>query len=255
MHSKNLLPVLSLFVISCHAKNNPDTFVIQQIKTVDSNFHKDIASIPLPDGYSRVANNSHSFASWLGNISLKKDKTVYLFNGDKKQNQLAQYAVLDISTGDKNLQQCADAVMRLRAEYLFSTKQFSEILFTDNAKKSYPFSAPYTKEHLQIYLQTVFGMCGSASLSKQLHRTNIDDIQPGDVFIRGGFPGHAEMVMDVAVNKEGKKIFLLAQSYMPAQDIHILVNPMNQKLSPWYEIADEIVCPEYDFTKEELKTW
>lgn len=255
MHSKNLLPALSLFAVSCQAKNNPDTVVTRQVKTVDSNLHKNIASIPLPDGYSRFTSNSNSFASWLGNISLKKDKTVYLFNGDKKQNQLAQYAVLDISRGDKDLQQCADAAMRLRAEYLFSTKQFSEILFTDNANKTYAFSAPYTKEHLQTYLQTVFGMCGSASLSKQLHSTGIDDIHPGDVFIRGGFPGHAEIVMDVAVNKEGKKIFLLAQSYMPAQDIHILVNPMNEKLSPWYEIADEIVCPEYTFTKEELKTW
>ena len=66
--------------------------------------------------------------------------------------------------------------------------------------------------------------CGSVSLSRELKtKSNIHEIQAGDVFIKGGTPGHAEIVLDVAVNKKtGKKIFLLAQSYMPAQEIHIL---------------------------------
>jgi hypothetical protein len=77
------------------------------------------------------------------------------------------------------------------------------------------------------------------------------------VIIRGGFPGHAVIVMDVAVNASGKKIYLLAQSYMPAQDIHVLKNPMNADLSPWYEVNDDpiIYTPEYRFTKNELKRW
>ena len=40
--------------------------------------------------------------------SFKKDKTVYLFDGSQKINQQAQFAVLNISVGKKNLQQCAD---------------------------------------------------------------------------------------------------------------------------------------------------
>lgn len=100
-------------------------------------------------------------------------------------------------------------------------------------------------------------MCGSASLSKQLKSVSFNTIQPGDVLIRGGFPGHVVIVMDVAVNKEGKKIFMLAQSYMPAQDIHVLVNPTSKILSPWYEAngATMIVTPEYVFTNRELKRW
>ena len=79
----------------------------------------------------------------------------------------------------------------------------------------------------------------------------------GDVLIRGGFPGHAVIVMDVAVNSQGKKIYLIAQSYMPAQDIHVLINPANNEISPWYEVDDaEIIeTPEYIFTRNELKTW
>ena len=255
MNCKFLLPALSLIALSCSGNSNTDTTIKQINKDSSTTVYKLTSSIPEPTGYKRIHCDSNSFTAWLRSIALKKDKTVYLFNGDKKNDQSAQFAVLDISVGDKNLQQCADAVMRLRAEYLFATKQFSAISFTDNEGSTYPFVQPYSKEHLQSYLPTVFGMCGSASLSKQLKHANISDIKPGDVFIRGGFPGHAEIVMDVAVNNEGKKIFLLAQGYMPAQDIHILVNPTNEKLSPWYEITDDIICPEYTFTKNELKTW
>jgi hypothetical protein len=82
-------------------------------------------------------------------------------------------------------------------------------------------------------------------------------IQAGDVLIRGGFPGHAVIVADVAVNKNGKKVYLLAQSYMPAQDIHLLKNPVNPNLSPWY-FADEslvIETPEWTFHARDLHTW
>jgi hypothetical protein len=259
MYSKPFTAALWMIVISCQQGNSLQYNSYQNDeKNVDkekSNPWHSIEAIPLPADYTREQTDSSSFAAWLRKQRLKKDKTVYLFNGDAKQNQQAQFAVLDISVGGQNLQQCADAVMRLRAEYLFAMKRFDQIVFTDNANTRYAFTMPYTKEHLHRYLQKVFGMCGSASLSKQLHKKNIGDIAPGDVLIRGGFPGHAAIVMDVAINKEGKKIFMLAQSYMPAQDIHVLVNPRDEKLSPWYEIEDEIISPEYVFTKHELKSW
>jgi len=40
--------------------------------------------------------------------------------------------------------------------------------------------------------------------------------------IRAGSPGHAMLVVDVAEDERGRRIYLLAQSYMPAQDIHIV---------------------------------
>jgi Domain of unknown function (4846) len=74
------------------------------------------------------------------------------------------------------------------------------------------------------------------------------------VFIRGGFPGHAVLVVDVAENASGKRIFLLAQSYMPAQDIHILRNP-NARIDPWYHAVDRgnLVTPEWTFQYTDLK--
>ena len=190
-------------------------------------------------------------------MSLKKNKTVYLYNGIPKRNQSAQFAVIDISVGNKDLQQCADAVMRLRAEYLYSQKRFSEISFSDNNHHEYKLNALMDRKHFDNYLDNVFAKCGTLSLEKQLRSIDkINDVEPGDVLIQGGSPGHAMIVVDMAVNKFGKKIFLLAQSYMPAQDIHIVINPANKNLSPWFELnSDTIYTPEWVFAKGHFKKW
>ncbi len=260
MLSKLILPLLLVFCVACKEKILQDNLP-KQISPEASNkenVYPKIINIPLPEGYQRTKYSPDSFAAWLRNINLKKDKTVYKFNGTSKNNQTAQFAVLNVSVGKQNLQQCADAVMRLRAEYLFSKKEYNNIIFTDNNNTSYHFSQPYTRNHFDAYLLQVFGMCGTASLAKQLKpNIKMEDIEPGDVLIRGGFPGHAVIAMDVAINQKGKKVYLLAQSYMPAQDIHVFLNPSNTTLSPWYEVNDKTIIetPEYTFTKFELKRW
>jgi len=98
---------------------------------------------------------------------------------------------------------------------------------------------------------------GSYSLSQELYKIkDLSEMRIGDVFIEGGFPGHAVIVVDMAINRRtGKKLFLLAQSYMPAQGIHILKNPMNPKLNPWYELefGETLQTPEWTFNKSDLK--
>ena len=218
-----------------------------------------VGSIPLPEGYERLAAAKGSFAEWLQNVPIKKDGTVYLYNGQPKINQDAQYAVLDIPVGQKDLQQCADAVMRLRAQYLYSQKRFSEIWFSDNNGKKYVCPASIDSTRFERYLENVYAYCGTLSLEKQLHRVpDLTSIQPGDVLIKGGSPGHAVIVVDVATNKAGKKLYMLAQSYMPAQNIHVLKNPSDSEYSPWYEADTNnsfIFTPEWTFTPNQLKRW
>lgn len=214
-----------------------------------------INEIPLPSGYERVNVSPSAFEAYLRNIQLKQSKTVYLYNGQQKYNQQAQYAVLNVSVGDKNLQQCADAVMRLRAEYLKSINK--PICFIDNNGKKYCWD-DYKNKGWQSYLETVFGMCGTLSLEKQLHKQNWTELCAGDVLIKGGSPGHAVIVMDVAKNRNtGKLIYLIAQSYMPAQDIHVLKNPADQSLNPWYAIPENgiIQTPEWTFYENQLRGW
>jgi hypothetical protein len=77
-----------------------------------------VGDIPLPGGYSRIDTGPESFGSWLRKIRLRKDNVVYLYDGTRKPNQDAQFAVLEKPVGRKDLQQCADAVMRLRVDHL-----------------------------------------------------------------------------------------------------------------------------------------
>lgn len=217
-----------------------------------------IGAIPVPAGYQRVAATAGSFLHWLRAIPLKEDKTVYLFNGAVKPNQSAQYAVIDIPVGKKDLQQCADVVMRLRAEYLFAQGRFGEISFMDYSHKWYPWKGGNNRAAFEPYLLQVFGMCGSASLEKQLRPVPaFASIQAGDVLVKGGFPGHAVIVADMAMDARGRKLFLLVQGYQPAQDMHVLLNPSDPSLSPWYELpeADIVQTPEWTFTTKQLRRW
>ena len=248
--------LLLVTVISCGSvqKRNPDSGEVVSISTANNT----IGAIPVPAGYTRVGAEAGSFAFWLRAIPLKKDKTVYLYNGSIKPNQSAQFAVLDISVGTKDLQQCADAVMRLRAEYLFANKKFSAIAFMDYSGKWYKWPGGNNRFEFDRYLQNVFSWCGSASLEKQLKPvTDFKNIKAGDVLVKGGFPGHAMTIVDVAENNKGTKIYMLVQGYQPAQDMHVVVNPLNEKLSPWYAITDmeEIITPEWRFMTSNLKTW
>lgn len=232
----------------------------------------------MPDGYTRTIAQKDSFAEWLRQVKLKSDKTVYLYNGVPKQNQNAQFAVLDISVDKKNLQQCADAAIRLYAEYLYGLKQYSNISFkaTDGTtidyqswREGYRFilrksrlqkiktaSASDTRNSFDQYLETVFSYAGTLSLSRDLKRVDsLSNIKPGDLLIEGGSPGHAVIVMDVAQNTKGEKIFMLAQSYMPAQDIHVLKNPQNG--TAWYSTntGNYLQTPEWIFKRNSLYSW
>ncbi|HTG56411.1 MAG TPA: DUF4846 domain-containing protein, partial [Niabella sp.] len=217
---------------------------------------RDVGAIRVPAGFTRLPCKEGSFGYWLRKVRLKLDKQVFLYNGRLKPNQQAQFAVMDISVGAKDLQQCADAIMRLRAEYLFEQKRFTDIVFSDNLGKKYGWTGGSDKTNFQRYLDRVFGMCGTASLEKQLNPGSLKNVEPGDVFIKGGFPGHAMIVVDVVVNEKGERRFMLAQSYMPAQDIHVVRNP-DADSSPWYKADDlqPITTPEWTFSTNQLRKW
>jgi len=243
-------------------------------------FHQAIINnIGPPTAYYRANAEEKTFTSWLRHLPINlDDNTVYLYNGQKKYNQNAQFKVLDIDVGKNDLQQCADAVMRLRAEYLYASNQYDKIHFNYTNGVTIAFSKwsngfyPTLKgnkvvwtssannksyESFKKYLNNIFMYAGTSSLEKEMTTIPLSEIQAGDVFIKGGFPGHAVIVLDVAINENTKdKCFMIAQSYMPAQSIHILKNPTNNNISPWYsiqEIEDMISTPEWTFYQNQLK--
>jgi len=231
-----------------------------------------------PTGYTRLVLDTHSFGDWLRYLPLLPDHhPVLLHSGNRKNNQGVHHAVIDIDVGSRDLQQCADAVIRLRSEYLYALNRndLIEFHFTSGDLASYTrwingerpvidgnrvvWEQKAGKDsgynNFRNYLTTVFIYAGSASLEKELKKVeNPQNPLPGDVFIQGGFPGHAVIVLDVAVNSNGKNMMLLAQSYMPAQQIHILKNLFSEN-TPWYPAKKDgkLVTPEWIFNYTDLK--
>lgn len=231
-----------------------------------------------PPGFTRRPTPPGSFAAFLAQLPLKPHGTaVYYHNGQRNPEPDLAAAVLDFDVGTRDLQQCADAVMRLRAEYLYQQKRYAAIHFNftngfraDYAKWAagqrirvagnkaswYPGARPdYSYRTFRQYLDVVFTYAGTQSLSRELLPAP-DDVRPGDVFIRGGSPGHAVLVLDVAERRgTGERVFTICQSYMPAQSIHVLVNRENGALSPWYNLADadQLYTPQWTFQKTERR--
>lgn len=167
--------------------------------------------------------------------------------------------------------------MLLGAEYLYSLEEYDKISFNfvsgfkaeykkwmegyrikveGNNVSYYKAAEPSnTYESFRKYMNMVFAYSGTLSLEKELSAVDINDMQVGDVFIIGGSPGHAVIVVDIAVNDLDEKVFLLAQSYMPAQQTQILINPMDEDISPWYSLEgkDKLRTPEWTFELDTLK--
>ncbi len=230
----------------------------------------------VPNGYTRKSYAVGTFGNYLQQLPLKPAGTLTKrYNGETKPNKVAA-AVIDVSVGNSDLQQCADAIMRLRAEWLFAEKRFDDIAFdlTNGFNMKYSEwkkgkrlnsacngwttggTASETHDDFMNYMKKIFTYAGTLSLSNELQPKEIANLEVGDVFIKGGSPGHAVIVVDAAEGREGK-IFMLAQSYMPAQDIEILKNPNNAGMSPWFKASEIgiLETPEWDFQWSQLKTW
>src|SRR5262245_33996526 len=177
-----------------------------------------------PEGFVRTAAPEGSWSEWLRGLPMKPaGSPVLLYTGARKWRQDAHAAVIDIDVGKRDLQQCADAIMRLRAEWLYASGRVREIAFNDTDGKRRTFSRQKRQNYASFrkYMDLVFAYAGTYSLERELKPVDAREIAVGDVFIKGGFPGHAVLVADVAENATtGEKRFLLVQSYMPAQEMH-----------------------------------
>ena len=206
---------------------------------------------------------------------------MHLYNGELKGYQGAHAAVINLDVSNEDLQQGIYAVIRLRAEYLFYTRQFDKLVFQtpDSLQLNYlqylkgkriiiqgnkssvnfygkKYSDAFNHDVFSLFMDDVFRYAETSAFYSTLKNVSSDSIAPGDIFIHNGNPGHAVIIVDMAINeKTGEKIFMLAQSYRPAQQMHILKNDYNKNLSPWYPVhpKSKVITPEYVFSWDELK--
>lgn len=231
------------------------TLVCDSCITIKSRFNS-------PPGFVREALPDNTFAKYLRNLPLKNinEPAVY-FNGKIKSKTGIYISVVDMDIDAVDLQQCADAVMRLKAEYHYANKEYEKIHFnfiSDGNPRFYKdyVNGDYSYSKFRKYLRYIFSYANTRSLHNEMLSIPLNSMQIGDVFIQTGNPfGHAVIVVDMVVNKQtGEKLFMLAQSYMPAQETQILINPENSKISPWYQLKEgKIQTPEWLFSSEDLR--
>ena len=231
-----------------------------------------------PAGYERIYNDEYS--KFLRQQPLKQKNILKYHNGQVRFNKANDIfaAVFDYDIGRLDLHQCADAAIYLRANYNYIFGFLDKLAYTfTNGEittyKDYLAGAKYRAVNngadiekiynnqrednfktFRRWLDLVWNYAGTWSVENyDTYLVDIEDIRPGDIFIQGGFPGHAVTVVDVAVNRNNEKVYMLAQSYMPAQEQHILLNPKNNTV--WYKLENSeiIYTPEFTFKSDQLR--
>lgn len=235
-----------------------------------------------PKGYTWIEEQPDSFGYFIENFKLKPyGSQILKYDGTPIATQDVHEAVFDIDTGNKDLQQCADAAIRLRAEYLYKTKKFDEIKFhftsgdlvswndykkgirafvngnSVSFRKTADFDDSYS--NFRKYLDLIFNYAGTISLNKETKPVaKTSDLKTGDILITPGSPGHIVFISGVCQNKKGEKLFLLSEGFTPAQSIHMLLNPFDQNISPWYRLdvnATETKTARYFFKPTNFRSF
>ncbi|MBK6732152.1 MAG: hypothetical protein IPG60_14785 [Bacteroidetes bacterium] len=248
------IPILFLLILTLLACKQNDV-VINFINSGDTL----IIRIATPSGYSRETYSQGTWEYYLQHLELKAHNSKILdYKGNPISNQSSHIAIINYDIGTKDLQQCADAVIRLRAEHLFANGKSDEIQFEftsgDNFKwldyakgmrpvvngnsVSFRQSGASDKSYASFrkYLDVIYMYAGTISLSHQLNKKSRSNALPiGDIILNPGSPGHAVIVIDRAFNSSKEYIYLLAEGYTPAQSIHVL-DSKNNSTSPWFKI-------------------
>ncbi len=233
-----------------------------------------LSRVKVPEGFIRDTFSETSFQEYVRNYNLKTyGSKVINYDGNPYFFQQGHIGVLDIDVPSNGLQQCADALIRIRSEYLWETNQKDKIGFNftsgdycswskyaegyrpkiNGNKVTFHKTARKddSKENFYKYLNLIFNYSGTLSLYHELPKiTSTNDLQIGDMLIVGGSPGHVVMIADKIKNSSGEKRFLLFQGNTPAQSVHLLKNFEDLDNSPWYELEmdTEISIPGYTFS-------
>ncbi|HKL98423.1 MAG TPA: DUF4846 domain-containing protein, partial [Mobilitalea sp.] len=236
--------------------------------------------INTPIGFSRIPSTSEELTGFIRSLTLKEDGSYVLkYDGNPINNQENHTAVFDLDLGDLDLQQCADSVMRVFAEYYWSLGEYDKIAFhltngflmeytkwregnrikVEGNDVSWINTASFDDSYntFRKYLDMVYAYAGTLSLSQECETITLEELLPGDLLLQGGSPGHCILVVDIAENEAGKRCFLLAQGYMPAQDFHIIKNLLHEE-DPWYyedEFSFPLYTPSWTFNEGSLVRW
>jgi hypothetical protein len=217
---------------------------------------------PSPPGWTRVEAEKGSYAAWLGGLPVHLERTTVLSHrGLPLPASAAAVVVLDLGDGD--LQQCADTILRLHAEYRWSRGEAGRCAYHFTSGDLSSWEAWVAGERFQVvgprverrsgeprdsdhatfrrWLQHLFVYAGTLSLDLDSRPIAPSEaLGAGDFFVDGGSPGHALMVLDVARDRAGRPHGLIGQGYTPAQEMHVLESADEEVVDGvWFPLPDE----------------
>ncbi|MBX2798726.1 MAG: DUF4846 domain-containing protein [Myxococcales bacterium] len=218
----------------------------------------------IPAGFEEVPPTA--FGAWLGRLELADaSEPVRTHAGDVVSHR-ARVIRLPMTSGD--LQQCADSAIRLRAQWLKETG--GSISFHATSGDSIGWDrfvggeTPYAVGNglkwrqgssgaWEDYLRLVFTWAGTWSLQTYDTRS-VSEARAGDLLLQGGFPGHAVVLLRVAV-REGPSPevrVLIGEGFMPAQSFHVELGPHDG----WWTLASTgLDLPHWRFGADSLRRW
>lgn len=86
--------------------------------------------VKIPEGFTRVTYQDGTFQEYISDCKLKPfGAKVINYDGSFYFNQIGHFGVLEVPVPDNGLQQCADALIRIRSEYLWDKNQKDKIGF------------------------------------------------------------------------------------------------------------------------------
>lgn len=217
-------------------------------------------SIQPPTGFERIAVKPGSMGAWLRGLPVRTDrKTVRAYDGAVLRRPAVAIIAMDV--GRRDLQQCADSVIRLHAEFLWHRGRAAKAAYHFTSGDRVSFRAWRRGERLKVrgsaverlpgrarsgshrsyrrWLDQVFMYAGTRSLARDSRPVPVGQIRPGDFYVEPGGPGHAVLILDVAEAADGRRVALIGQGFMPAEDFHV-VGATNALDGVWFPLPQTV---------------
>ncbi|WP_420602540.1 DUF4846 domain-containing protein [Flagellimonas sp.] len=272
-----VISVLGLIAYKIKPVNHAVSAIVVEPKLVNEDSLSIKTRVNVPEGYERVAYPEGSFEDYLRNYKLKPfGSKIINYDSSEYFWQHGHIGILEIPVPINGLQQCADALIRIRSEYLWDNNRKNEIGFNftsghycsweqyangfrpkiDGNRVTFYKTAQenHSKENFYRYLNLIYTYSGTLSLFHELPKIeDAKNLKIGDMLIKGGSPGHIVMICDEAVNAKGEKLYLLFQGNTPAQSVHLVKNLEETSISPWYTLKKDAVIPVSNYTFDSAK--
>lgn len=248
-----------LFFAGAFAQNKANSHINESGNTIKDR-------VETPDGYIRPPFPKYTFQYFLRSLPMQKyGAKVKKYDGYNKFYE-CYAAVIDLEFDkEKDLVHGAHTIQLLRSMYLYKNKKFDLMRFSYDDNRNMDFqeyakgfryvwqdsmyvkkkiaAVDFSKESLDEYMNIVYAESSTNGLAAETTQLEFGNVSVGDLFIQPGdqfSKGHAVLVMDMAVHPvTGERLVLLGQGFNPTEDFHIIDNPYDEDVSPWYRVEED----------------